>query len=70
MIVRDNRDHIRVLLYSYYTTITGWGVLLRYRFSVSYLFMLIFLLVQDCRSCEAYAVNRDGTEVECLEPML
>ena len=25
---RDNRDCIRVLLYSYYTTITGWGVLL------------------------------------------
>ena len=22
---RDNRDHIRVLLYSDYTTITGWG---------------------------------------------
>ena len=28
--VRDNGDYIRVLLYSYYTTITGWGVLLRY----------------------------------------
>ena len=28
--IRDNRDYIRVLLYSYYTTITGWGVLLRY----------------------------------------
>ena len=26
---RDNRDYIRVLLYSYYATITGWGVLLR-----------------------------------------
>ena len=25
-----NRDYIRVLLYSYYTTITGWGVLLTY----------------------------------------
>ena len=24
----DNRDYIRVLLYAYYTTITGWGVLL------------------------------------------
>ena len=23
--IRDNRDHIRVLFYSYYTTITGWG---------------------------------------------
>ena len=30
--IRDNRDHIRVLLYSYYTTITGWGVLLSYPF--------------------------------------
>ena len=26
MTVRDNRDYIWVLLYSYYTTITGWGV--------------------------------------------
>ena len=26
----DNRDYIRVLLYSYYATITGWGVLLMY----------------------------------------
>ena len=25
----DNKDYIRVLLNSYYTTITGWGVLLR-----------------------------------------
>ena len=24
--MRDNDDYIRVLLYSYYTTITGWGV--------------------------------------------
>ena len=28
--IRDNRDHIRVLLYSYHTTIAGWGVLLKY----------------------------------------
>ena len=28
MTIVDNRDYIRVLLYSYYTTITGWGVLL------------------------------------------
>ena len=27
--IKDNRDDIRILLYSYYTTITGWGVLLR-----------------------------------------
>ena len=26
--IRDNKDYIRVLLYSSYTTITGWGVLL------------------------------------------
>ena len=25
----DNKEYIRVLLYSNYTTITGWGVLLR-----------------------------------------
>ena len=28
--IGDNRDYIRVLLYSYYTTITGWGVLSMY----------------------------------------
>ena len=28
--IMDNKDNIRVLLYSYYTTITGWGVLLMY----------------------------------------
>ena len=28
--LRDNKDYIRVLLYSYYTTITGSGVLLTY----------------------------------------
>ena len=28
--IRDNEDYIRVLLCSYYTTITGWGVLLSY----------------------------------------
>ena len=26
--IMDNKDYIGVLLYSYYTTITGWGVLL------------------------------------------
>ena len=26
--MRNSKDYIRVLLYSYYTTITGWGVLL------------------------------------------
>ena len=26
----DNKDYTRVLSYSYYTTITGWGVLLKY----------------------------------------
>ena len=26
--IRDNRDYIRVLIYSSYTTITGWVVLL------------------------------------------
>ena len=29
--IRDNGDYIGVLLCSYYTTITGWGVLLSYR---------------------------------------
>ena len=29
--IRDNKYCIRALLYSYYTTIAGWGVLLRFR---------------------------------------
>ena len=28
MTIRNNNNYIRVLLYSYYTTVTGWGVLL------------------------------------------
>ena len=28
--IRDSKDYVRVLFYSYYTTITGWGVLLVY----------------------------------------
>ena len=28
--VRDDKDYIRVLVYSYHTTITGWGVLLSF----------------------------------------
>ena len=28
--IKDNKEYIRVLLDSYYTTITGWGVLLTY----------------------------------------
>ena len=28
--IKENRDYNRVLLYSFYTTITGWGVLLNY----------------------------------------
>ena len=28
--IMDNKDYIRVLLYSYHTTLTGWGVLRRY----------------------------------------
>ena len=28
MTIGDNKDYIRALSYSYYTTITGWGVLL------------------------------------------
>ena len=27
--IRDDKDYIRALFYSYYTTITGWGVLLK-----------------------------------------
>ena len=29
--IRVSRDYIRVIVYSYYTTITGWGVLVMYR---------------------------------------
>ena len=27
--IRDNKDKIRILVYFYYITITGWGVLLK-----------------------------------------
>ena len=40
--IRDNRDYIRVLLYSYYTTITGWGVLLRNMWVYDYYIANIF----------------------------
>ena len=30
VIMRDSKDHIRVLLYSYCTAVTGWEVLLKY----------------------------------------
>ena len=30
MVIRDSKEYIRVLLYSYYTTITRWGVLSNY----------------------------------------
>ena len=36
--IRDKSKYIRVLLYSYYTTIAGWGVLLRNRRSFSPVF--------------------------------
>ena len=29
--IRDNKDYMRVLFYSYYTAITAWGVLLTHR---------------------------------------
>ena len=31
VVIRDTEDCIRVLLYSYYTTIPGWGFYLTYR---------------------------------------
>ena len=35
--IRDNKDYIRALFCSYYTTITGWGVLLRCSFPMRFL---------------------------------
>ena len=32
--IRDSQDYIGALLYSYFTTITGWGVLLGYLLGV------------------------------------
>ena len=34
MTIRTSKGEIRVLLYSYYTTITGWGVLLVHEFGI------------------------------------
>ena len=51
--IRDNRDYIRVLLYSYYyTTITGWGVLLRYPLVAS-----MFLSAGMCKRYEVQAFH-------------
>ena len=41
----DNKDCIRVLLYSDYTTITGWGVLLRYT-SMNYVGSCLLLIAK------------------------
>ena len=30
IVIKDGGDHIRILLYSYYTNTTGWGVHLRH----------------------------------------
>ena len=38
--IRDNKNYIRVLLYSYYTTIAGWGVLLTYNASTLSLYTI------------------------------
>ena len=42
--IRDNRDSIRVLLYSYDTTITGWGVLFK-----------VWLTAEACLKLGSYA---------------
>ena len=41
--LKDNKDYIRVLFYSYYATNTGWGVLLMYM-----LFALLLLFLPSC----------------------
>ena len=48
MTTRDNRDYMRVLLYSYYTTITGWGVLLKYTYQVP---LTLQVGIPDARPC-------------------
>ena len=45
MTIEDNRDYVRVLLHSYYTTITGWGVLLNYRLRFS---IVAWVLSVEC----------------------
>ena len=57
MTIRDNKDHTRVLLYSDYIAITGWGVLLMYSmFPSSTLFSLYFgklNVKKGCAYCDA-----------------
>ena len=51
--IRNNRDYIRVLLYSYYTTITGWGVLLIYYSRT----------LKKCGKFYAYYRSKETTEI-------
>ena len=39
--IRDDKDYIRVLLHSYYTTMTGWGVLLTNNLQVTPVILMI-----------------------------
>ena len=56
--IMDNEDCIRVLLYSHYTTITGWGVHLMHRIGLHYERIiarkLVMLPLMDCtKTCGA-----------------
>ena len=58
--IMDNRDYIRVLSSSYYTTITGWGVLLIY----------ITCALRRMRMTRSRSVDRVGdSPVQNADPM-
>ena len=56
--IRDNRDCIRVLLYSYYTTITGWGVLL--------IQINIYICIYNCRIIYIYMSQSPNSLKGCI----
>ena len=58
--IRDNKDYVRVLFSSYYTTITGWEVLLSY----------CQVLLQTDRTCIApigiYGLKQEHNTINLL----
>ena len=51
MTIRDNRDYIGVLLYSFYTTITGWG-------GPPKIYVMVVVALLELRVCKTVAPER------------
>ena len=46
--LRDNKDYIKVLFFYYYTTITGWGLLLIYMYICRYVYIYVCICIRMC----------------------